>query len=351
MARVRTVLGDIPSGELGVTMSHEHVAIDGSGLFLEHPDEDTPSDFLELVDTAVNAGQYRILAERPYLSRDNLMMADALVAIKELWRYKDAGGQSIIDVTPDRQNGRDPEALAAISEGSGINIVASTGWYIAESHPAELDEADIGELTGILLADIESGINGTDIRAGVIGELGCTEPLHPDEEKVLRAGARAQQQTGVPLTVHPMLYAKKAHRYIDILEEDGADLARVYISHMDASCPDVAYQESVMDRGVSINYDLFRGVPASDTHRRFGGDHWVHDGERIDTLAQLCANGYDRQIMVAHDVCLKMHWVEYGGKGYGYILRDIVPQLEERGVTQDQLDNILVENPKRMFAV
>ena len=144
---------------------------------------------------------------------------------------------------------------------------------------------------------------------------------------------------------------RKAHRYIDILEEDGADLARVYISHMDASCPDVAYQESVMDRGVSINYDLFRGVPASDTHRRFGGDHWVHDGERIDTLAQLCANGYDRQIMVAHDVCLKMHWVEYGGKGYGYILRDIVPQLEERGVTQDQLDNILVENPKRMFAV
>ena len=207
------------------------------------------------------------------------------------------------------------------------------------------------ELTEMLVKHIEVGIEGTDVRAGVIGELGMTKPLHPQEEKVLRAGGRAQARTGVPLTVHPMVFKKEAHQYIDILEAEGANLDKVYISHMDGSCPDYEYHESVMDRGVPIDYDLFGDTSWNDAHLLFGGDHWVSDHERVETLARLCADGYSQQIMLAQDRCLKTHWVAYGGKGYAYVLTEIVPQLLDAGVTQGQIDDMLIENPKRILAV
>ena len=106
-----------------------------------------------------------------------------------------------------------------------------------------------------------------------------------------------------------------------------------------------------MDRGVSIDYDLFGDTTWNDSHIIFGGDHWVSDQERVETLTRLCADGYSKQIMLAQDLCLKTHWVAYGGTGYGYVLTEIVPQLLEAGVTQDQIDDMLIENPKRIFAV
>jgi phosphotriesterase-related protein len=350
MASVRTVLGEISPDELGITLSHEHLLLDTAHLFWERPGPDDPPEIHAVAEAPVTRENFDLLAERPYVSRDNLEMTELDLAIRELQLFKDAGGQSFIDVSG-RIPGWHPDALIRASEETGINIVASTGWYIAPSHPLELEHASIDEIAEMFIGDIEVGIAGTDVRAGMIGELGMTEPLHPQEEKVLRAGARAQRQTRVPLTVHPMVFMKEAHRYIDILESEGANLEKVYMSHMDGSCPDLKYQESVMDRGVAIDYDLFRDSPWNDSHLIFGGDHWISDRERVETLAQLCADGYSNQIMLAHDLCLKIHFVEYGGKGWAYILNEIVPQLRQAGVTDEQLNNMLVETPKRIFAV
>ena len=350
MTRVRTVLGEISPDELGVTLSHEHLIVDTVDLFWNPPGPDDPSELSNLVEQPVRKENYDLLVKRPFTSKDNLRMTDLDVAIRELQLYREAGGRSFVDVSGGIP-GWDPDSLVTASRETGVNIIASTGWYISPSHPPELTEASMEDMAETLVADIEIGIGGTDIRAGVIGELGMSEPLHPQEEKVLRAGARAQCATGVPITVHAAVYKKEAHQYIDILEEEGADLSKVYISHMDGTCPDVAYHESVMDRGVCIDYDLFRGSPWNDSHLLFGGDHWISDHERVETLAQLCADGYSDQIMLAQDVCLKVRWVEYGGRGYGYVLTEIVPQLRGLGVTEQQLTSMLVETPKRMFAV
>ena len=350
MATVRTVLGEISPDDLGITLPHEHLLLDTSHLFWEEPSAEDPLEIRDVGSRPLSADDADVLASRPYISRDNLRMTDLDVAIRELLLYKEAGGQSFIDVSG-RIPGWHPDDLVAASEATGVNIVASTGWYIAPSHPPGHADASVEELAEMLIGDIEVGIAGTEIRAGVIGELGMTEPLHPQEEKVLRAGGRAQHQTGVPLTVHPMVYKKEAHKYIDILQEEGANLEKVYISHMDGSCPDHEYHESVMDRGVTIDYDLFRDTPWNDSHLIFGGDHWVSDQERVETLARLCADGYSTQIMLAQDVCMKTHWVEYGGTGYGHVLTEIVPQLRDAGVTQDQIDDMLIHNPKRIFAV
>ena len=350
MANVRTVLGEISPDDLGVTMSHEHLLLDTSHLFWHEPSASDPPEIQALAAGPVTPENAGDVAARPYVSKDNLRMTELDVAIRELQLYADAGGQSFVDVSG-RIPGWHPDDLVVASEATGVNIVASTGWYIAPSHPSGHATASVGELAEMLISEIEVGIQGTDIRAGVIGELGMCEPLHPQEEKVLRAGGRAQAATGVPLTVHPMVFMKEAHRYIDILEEEGADLDKVYMSHMDGSCPDYEYHESVMDRGVSIDYDCFGDTSWTDTHRLFGGDHWISDRERVETLARLCADGYSRQIMLAQDRCLKTHLVAYGGKGYAYILTEIVPQLLDAGVTRDQIDDMLIENPKRIFAV
>ena len=350
MATVRTVLGEISPDDLGITLPHEHVKVDAGDLFWEPPGPHEPPEIQALAEAPVTLENRDLVNERPYISRDNLRMTDLDVAIRELLLYKEAGGQSFIDVSG-RIPGWHPDDLVTASKATGINIVASTGWYIAPSQPVGHADASVEELAEMLIGDIEVGIAGTEIRAGVIGELGMTEPLHPQEEKVLRAGGRAQHQTGVPLTVHPMVFKKEAHKYIDILQEEGANLEKVYISHMDGSCPDHEYHESVMDRGVTIDYDLFRDTPWNDSHLIFGGDHWVSDQERVETLARLCADGYSTQIMLAHDHCLKVHFVEYGGKGWAYVLTEIVPQLRDAGVTQDQIDDMLIHNPKRIFAV
>ena len=350
MARVRTVLGDISPDEPGVTLSHEHLVVDTTDLFWTPPATDAPAELHALVEKPVRAEDYDLLVARPFISKDNLDMTDLSVAIKELELYRDAGGRSFVDVSGGI-SGWHPDSLVTASKATGVNIVASTGWYISPSHPAELANASVDEMAAMMTSDIEVGITGTDVRAGVIGELGMSDPLHPVEEKVLRAGARAQRRTGVPITVHAAVYKKEAHRYIDILEEEEADLTSVYISHMDGSCPDFAYHESVMDRGVSIDYDLFRGAPWNDSHVLFGGDHWISDEERCETLTQLCADGYGDQIMLAQDACLKIRWTEYGGKGYAYILREIVPKLRALGVTEQQVTAMLVDTPKRIFAV
>lgn len=350
MPSVRTVLGEISPDDLGITMSHEHLLHDTSHLFWDEPSPGDPLEIRQVAEATVTVENAGALASRPYVSRDNLRMTELDVAIPELQLYRDAGGQSFIDVSG-RIPGWHPDDLIAASEATGVNIVASTGWYISPSHPPGHADASVEELAEILVEHIEVGIEGSDVRAGVIGELGMTEPLHPQEEKVLRAGGRAQARTGVPLTVHPMVFQKEAHKYIDILEEEGADLEKVYMSHMDGSCPDFAYHESVMERGVSIDYDLFRDTPWNDSHLIFGGDHYISDQERVETLARLCADGYSKQVMLAHDLCLKTHLVAYGGKGWAYVLTEIIPQLLEAGVTQSQINDMLIENPKRIFSV
>ncbi len=94
-----------------------------------------------------------------------------------------------------------------------------------------------------------------------------------------------------------------------------------------------------------------RRSPWNESHLIFGRDHWISDQERVEKLARLCADGYSKQVMIAHDHCLKVHFAEHGGKGWVYTLTEVVPMLREAGVTEDQLNDIRVENPKRVFAV
>jgi phosphotriesterase-related protein len=300
-----------------------------------------------------------LLRRNSSICKDNLILEEKDAAA-ELAKYKLAGGRSFVDVTVDGL-GRNPFALKRISAQTGINIICATGWYLHECHPSYVSEMSVDELSSIMVKELTEGIGDSGVRAGVIGELGTTEPLHPDEKKVLLAAAKAQGETGVPLTIHPAGYdmvpnrpdnvrhgcARKGEEYIDIIADEGI-LGKVYMSHMDGVEIDLDYHRRILDRGISIDYDLW-GLDTAYYDDVYPGAWGVSDNQRADALLELCEQGYEKNIMLSHDVAMKIQLTKYGGFGYAHLLQNVVPVLKHKGVSESQIRTMMVENPKRIF--
>lgn len=342
--KVNTVKGQIQSDDLGITLSHEHILFSYNFFFYESP----LNSLKKYAYKNVEMEDIHVLKVNPYISQDNLNLSDIDDAIKEVNFFKRAGGSTLVSVTPPGL-GRDVKGLRAISEVTSVNIIASTGWYFAQSHPYYVKKLTYEDLGNIMLKEITEGIDGTDIKAGNI-KCAVSEPLHPDEKKILKALSIAQSATGVSITLHPAVQYRKALDYIDILQKENVDLTNFYMSHMDLVYPthDMNYIKSVLDTGVTINFDTFGfEMYIGDA---FPGCDVITDKERIQTLVKLCELGYDKQIMVSQDNHMKIHMRSYGGYGYGHILEHIIPQLRQRDVSKKQIENILINNPKRLFS-
>jgi phosphotriesterase-related protein len=353
MTKVETARGPIAPEELGVTLPHEHVLID---LTASHLSSAFDSRKATLLDAPVDMEILGELRRSFTASKDNLKLSDVNLAIDELRIFKDAGGMSLVDVTAaySEPAQRSPQVMKEIAEKADLNIVLATGFYVKSSHPKMVGEKNISELAQLMVRDLTQGFDGTQIKAGVIGELGCGTPLDPDEEKVLRAAAKAQKETNVCIIIHAGTFdpysrtiVKEAASYLDILQAQGADLNKVCVSHMDFTCSDLKYQAQLLDRGVSIMYDTF----GCDFYR---DDLWIGavyptDTQRIAGITELCKQGYDKQLLLSQDTCLKIQTVAYGGYGYAHILQHIIPCLRNSGVGSAQIQNMLVANPRRLF--
>jgi phosphotriesterase-related protein len=279
------------------------------------------------------------------ISADSLRLTDIDVAIDELRYFKDAGGHSLVEQSTRWVDG-DPAVLRQISEATGINIIAASAYY--ETPPAYIDTRTIDQLADELVKEVMEGFEGIDIKAGIIGEMITSWPLNPREEKALRAAARAQLQTGAALSIHPSCWDKEALALLDIVESEGVDLQRVVICHLD-HVMDVEYHKRVAARGAYVEYDRC-GI------ERYGGDLernlklFPRDPERVVGIVELISSGYLDRILLSHDICMKIELKRYAGPGYGHILRHIVPMMRRAGVSEADIDTILVENPKRMLA-
>ena len=321
--------------------------------------EEAEASQARLRDQPVSEETLTLLDRNPLIQLDNLRLNDVQLAAEELSLFKKLGGGSVIDVTP-RGLGRDVNSVRKISDLTELNIVVATGWYISSSHPAEVVQGSKDELAQVMVRELTEGIEDTGVRAGVIkcavgGITGDpTDPvekrkIHPDEEKVLRAASIAQRSTGSCITLHPCVFKRDFDFYIDVLEEEGADITRFYMAHVDNLFPslDLNYCKSILETGASISFDTF----GHDTDiGYFGEPSTVSDKDRMKVLSELCKVGYDRQILVGQDVATKRRLVRYGGKGYGHLLKHIVPKLREGGLPEHVVRNILIENPKRLLA-
>src|SRR6202007_571280 len=179
-------------------------------------------------------------------------------AVSELLDFKKAGGQTLVDQTT-RGLGRDPEAIRAVSNLTGLNSVAGKGYYVEFTHPADMPTRSEESLAEEMTREIVEGVGAAQIRCGIIGELGC-ERVAASDLKGGRAGARAQRATGAPLSVHTMfLYSGRdgGLRIATELERAGADLSRVVLCHQDGSGADFDYQQELLRLGLTLEYDVF----------------------------------------------------------------------------------------------
>lgn len=336
---VMTVTGPVSSGELGITLVHEHIMVDGP-IWFNEPDESVR----HLRDIPVDKLMYEELRINPYANRDNVFMLDEGIAADELNIFKDLGGATVVDVSC-RGIGPFPEKLKRVSEACGVNIIMGTGYYYEESHPPEVNRMSVNQLVDQMVEDISVGVNGTGIKAGIIGEVGVSWDFTDNEIKCLRAGARASVQTNVPLTIHQPSFYRMANRVVDIVMEEGGDLSHTIIDHMCASGKDLDYQISVLERGVYIEYDLI----GSDLYYPSIKTGQPGDDENAFNIKRLIDAGYINQLLLSHDIFIKICLKHYGGRGYGHILKNFVPKLKQIGMTDQQVHTMLVENPKRLY--
>lgn len=258
------------------------------------------------------------------------------VMIPEVAAMVGAGGRAIVELT-NTGMGRDIDRLREISSATGCHVIAATGFYQVSYHPEWLRSKTVDEIADIMVREVTCGIDGTAAKAGVIGEIGTSRSrVHPEEERVLRAAARANLRTGVPISTHCTL-GTMATEQLDILESEGVELHRVAIGHLDL-VDDIEYHSEVARRGAFVQYDTV------------GKHNYQPDDVRIRLILDMLDRGFVRQVMLSCDVTRRSHLKSSGGNGYDYLFRVFLPELMAGGLDQASVKVITNDNPARFLA-
>jgi len=344
--KVITVQGLIDPEELGITLVHEHLLVDATVLW----QEPVEASLREIAFSPVDLCHLGILHYDPTLSRDNCLLTDINLAIDELKQFQRLGGSSLVDVT-NIGIGRDPLALYQISRETGVHIIMGCSYYVEDSHPADIATKSIDQIAEDIEKDIIKGVDDTGIHAGIIGEIGTSFPITPNEEKVLRASARAHLKTGIPINVHLWEFEKMGFQVLDILEKEGVDPSRVVMSHLNPNLSGhLQYHKEMAKRGVFLEFDEF-GHERYYKHKRMGYPIPC-DYDYCVNIMKLIQTGFLNQILISQDVCYKICLTRYGGFGYGHILRNIKPMLLKNiGLTEREMQTILEENPRTLLTI
>jgi len=337
---VNTVRGPVPVDDLGVTLMHEHIMLDASSWW------HCPScaERMQLAEKKVSMQNLGDLRMDPFVSKDNCRLEEVDIAIAELRQFKSLGGMTVVDPT-NVGIGRDPLKLRAISEKSELNIVMGAGFYLGDSHPQRISAMSVEEIATEIEREAIDGVDDTGIRIGIIGEIGISAAFTAAEEKVLRASALAAVRCRLPLSVHLPGWERHAHRVLDVAEKSGLSPNCVVLCHMNPSFDDQSYQRELADRGAFLEYDMI----GMDFFYADQQAQCPYDEDNARAIRALIDDGYIRQLLLSQDVFLKMMLTHYGGFGYAYILRHFVPRLIRHGVSPEQINIMLEENPRRVF--
>jgi phosphotriesterase-related protein len=342
--KAQTVLGPVRPEDLGPTMTHEHLVIDLSPLYLQNVPKEASrrAKFyaplsIELLGALKYGGQTNL---------DNVRLLDVQTAIEEAMLYKQAGGGTIVDPT-NIGLGRDPKALARIARATGLHIVMGASYYVEAAYPQKMDARTEDEIVDEIARDVLVGVDDTGIRSGIIGEVGCSWPMTANERKVLRASGRAQQLTGAPLMIHPGRNEMAPLEIVDVLREVKTDLTRTVMCHLDRTVAEHATLKKLAESGCILQYDLF-GTEYS-YYRLEPRFDMPSDAQRIQCLAWIIAAGYGSQVTISHDIDAKYSLVRHGGFGYAHILENIVPRMQKKGFQGADIQAIIVDNPRRLL--
>lgn len=342
--KIQTVLGTIEPEDLGITLCHEHLSIDGSAWFLEP----TEASEKKLAYQPVSLENLWWIRYHWFQNLDDIRHLSEDETISELIHFMRAGGNTVVDMT-NNGLGRDPMSLARISRTTGLNIVMGSGYYLAKSMSPLFESKTEEEITEEIVRDITIGVGNTGIKSGVIGEIACSSELDPREIKSLRAAVKAQDLTGANLHIHP---DPTIFRTVEIIEDAGVDPARTTIAHVDVRrLVSLENRLQLLKKGYTLEYDSFGRegyypLYLKTSRRSNEVIDLPNDHQRINEVIEMIDAGFINQILISQDIWNKHHCRKYGGFGYDHILRNTVPVMRDKGLTEEQIKTILVENPK-----
>ena len=315
MGIIRTVCGDIDSSELGFTMAHEHI-------FMHKGRVNGPETEWSL-----------------WRWEEQKAICEEFVA---------AGGQAIAEATPRYWDGRDPAGMRAISEATGLKVIACTGtlgsgaWDEKAGKLGDLTEQlknkTVEDIADFYVKEIEEGMDGTNIKAGWIKGYSSYMYITPGNEKCLRAAAQASLRTGAPVHNHTT-NGTFGIEQAEICQSEGLPLDHLCIAHIDRD-PDYGYHKALLEMGCYLIYD----GPGK-------AKYWP-DSMRIEILEKLVADGFEEKIMLSNDMGKKTHHKVYGyGPGWCWIKERFLPRLLEEGFSQSTIDNFMIHNPARFYSL
>ncbi|HWZ43181.1 MAG TPA: hypothetical protein VNW97_06875 [Candidatus Saccharimonadales bacterium] len=321
MPTTPTVRGPVDTAQLGVTLMHEHIFVLDTQIQQNFPGE---------------------------WGDEEKRITDATARLNEL---KARGVDTVVDLTVIGL-GRYIPRIERLARNTGLNIIVATGIYTYNDVPFYFHLRGPGTALGgpelmadMFVQDIEQGIAGTGVKAGVLkcatDEPGVTKGI----ERILRATAQAHRRTGTPISTHTHAHSKVGLDQQRIFREEGVDLTRVVIGHS-GDTTDLAYLEELIGNGSYIGMD------------RFGVTTILSFEDRVNTVAEMCKRGHAGKMVLSHDAACYMHWlpertipVVLPQWNYLHIHNDVIPALKKKGVTEQQLHTMLVENPRKIFEV
>lgn len=310
MPKVETAMGPIDVEDIGMCLMHEHIII---------ADWDMRANYDDYVD---------IEKEVPK-------------AVTSLNKAKERGVKTIVDLTPINL-GRDIHSILAVSEATGVNVICPTGFYWTEE--PWMHGWDAEYLSKYMIRDITKGILDTGIKAAIIKCATDHTGVDDFNKKLLKASALAHRETGTPISTHTTVANSSARDQVTAFKEFGVDMSRVVIGHLGDST-DIAYLEGILASGCFIGMD------------RFGLEAYLPTDKRVQTVATLCEKGYAGQMVISHDSCSFQDFFdgEYIEKFapnwcYEHVPRDVLPALAEAGVSQADINTMMVANPKKFFS-
>ncbi len=353
MTAIQTVTGPVDHRALGHIAPHEHVLSSSAAQAIRlhrGPEEHLEAlgidirDRDELVADITMRNHYWI--RRHAMNVDNLTLDDEGAAVESLLQFRQAGGSTLVECTPIGLH-RNPAGLRRISEQTGVNIIMGCGWYLHDFHPAELSTTAVEELTERILNDLTDGVDGTGIRSGIIGEIGTSWPIHPTERRVLQAAALAQDSSGVAIQVHPGRHPDAPAACLRVLDEAGADLTRVSISHLDRTILDYELLTHLAASACFLEFDMFG---QESTYYPYGWFDVPNDGARVHLIERLLDRGLGDQILVSQDLGYRTLLPRWGGPGYAHILREVIPLMWRHGFAANDIDALTRRNPARWLS-
>ena len=323
MATVQTVKGEIDASQLGNVLMHEHIFSMNPELEINYPNP--------------------AWDEEKYIRKAR----ETFVALKAL------GIDTVVDVTV-MGLGRDVRRIARVAQDLDFNIVVATGYYTYFDLPGyfrthgpglRIDMDD--PLKSMFVTDIVEGIAGTGIKAAIIKLASDKHGFTPDVERVFRAGVHAHKETGAPITTHSVPKLRGGLEQQAFLKSEGVDLTKVVIGHC-GDTTDIDYLKEVLDQGSVIGMD------------RFGMESLPSDlpvADRIGTIVTLCEMGYAEQMVLSHDANVFSLTNEPHNRDrllpnlrYSYVPGEILPALRERGVTDRQIQQMMMATPARILS-